>query len=86
MIILDAHNLYPETIERIIIDNTGIDDCIVFKENEKLVCEYVGAEQDNREITRKIKLLLMPYELPKVYRRIAEIAKNKNGKKLRKSG
>ncbi len=86
MIILDAHNLYPETIERIIIDNTGIDDCMVFKENEKLVCEYVGAEQDIREITRKIKPLLMPYELPKVYRRIAEIAKNKNGKKLRKSG
>ena len=86
MIILDAHNLYPETIERIIIDNTGIDDCIVFKENEKLVCEYVGAEQDNREIARKIKPLLMPYELPKVYRRIASIAKNKNGKKLRKRG
>lgn len=86
MIILDAHNLYPETIERIIIDNTGIDDCIIFKENEKLVCEYVGAEQDIREITRKIKPLLMPYELPKVYRRIAEIAKNKNGKKMRKSG
>ncbi len=84
MIVINAHNVFPEKIEKTIIDNTDIDDCIVYNENAKLICDYVGTECSYAEIVRVIKPLLMPYEMPRIYRKIVLIAKNKNGKKTRK--
>ncbi len=83
MIVIGAHNIFPETIEDTIIDKTDVDDCVIFKEDGKLICEYTAKECLDTEITRSIKPLLMPYEVPKLYRRVEAIVRNKNGKKIR---
>lgn len=31
MIVIGAHNIYPEAIEKVIMENTDVDDCIVYK-------------------------------------------------------
>lgn len=84
MFIIDAHNVYPETVEQTITDNTDIADCLVYKDAEKLACDYFSAGEINKaEIIRSIKPLLLPYEIPKTYRRVKIIPQNANGKKER---
>lgn len=86
MYIIDAHNVYPEIVEQTITDNTDIADCLVYKDAEKLACDYVSACEINKtEIIRSIKPLLLPYEIPKTYRRVKIIPQNANGKKVREN-
>lgn len=83
MIVVGAHNVYPESVEKVIIENANVDDCIVFMEDGKLVCEFVGQSKTPLTIIRSIKSLLMPYEVPKVFRKIDAILRNGNDKKPR---
>ena len=86
LIVIDAHNIYPEAVEQTIIENTAISDCLVYKDVEKLACDYFSAGEINKaEIIRSIKPLLLPYEIPKTYRRVKIIPQNANGKKVRDS-
>lgn len=84
LIVIGAHNIYPEAVEQTIIENTVISDCLVYKDAEKLACDYVSACEINKtEIIRSIQPLLLPYEIPKTYRRVKIIPQNANGKKVR---
>ena len=86
LIVIGAHNIYPEAVEQTIIENTAISDCLVYKDVEKLACDYFSAGEINKaEIIRSIKPLLLPYEIPKTYRRVKIIPQNANGKKVRDS-
>ena len=86
LIVIGAHNIYPEAVEQTIIENTVISDCLVYKDAEKLACDYVSACEINKtEIIRSIQPLLLPYEIPKTYRRVKIIPQNANGKKVREN-
>ena len=86
LIVIGAHNIYPEAVEQTIIENTAVSDCLVYKDAEKLACDYVSACEINKtEIIRSIKPLLLPYEIPKTYRRVKIIPQNANGKKVREN-
>ena len=84
MIVIGAHNIYPEAIEKVIMENTDVDDCIVYKKNDTLVCDYIASKKMDIDISRVIKPLLIPYEVPKVYRNVDSISRNRSEKKLRK--
>lgn len=84
MIVIGAHNIYPEAIEKVIMENTDVDDSIVYKKNDTLVCDYIASKKMDIDISRVIKPLLIPYEVPKVYRNVDSISRNRSEKKLRK--
>lgn len=83
MIIVDSHNIYPEAVEQLIIENTEVKDCVVFKEHDKLVCSYEADNELGTDIIKTIRTKLLPYEVPRSFRRVNEIPMNKNGKKIR---
>ena len=83
MIIVDSHNIYPEAVEQLIIENTEVKDCVVFKENDKLVCFYEADNELGTYIIKTIRTKLLPYEVPRSFRRVDGIHRNKNGKKMR---
>ena len=84
MIVIGAHNIFPEVIEKTIIEKTEIIDCVVYKNETDLVCDYISKSDINQvNITKAIKSYLMPYEIPHIYRKIEKIPTNKNGKKVR---
>ena len=83
MIIVDSHNIYPEAVEQLIIENTEVKDCVVFKENDKLVCFYEADNELGTDIIKTIRTKLLPYEVPRSFRRVDGIHRNKNGKKMR---
>ena len=83
MIVLNSHNIFPETVENVIVCNTFVEDCLVYVERGKLICDYVSNAQNETEIVKIIKPLLMPYEIPKIYRKVDVIQKNGSGKKKR---
>ena len=83
MIIVDSHNIYPEAVEQLIIENTEVKDCVVFKENDKLVCFYEAGNELGTDIIKTIRTKLLPYEVPRSFRRVDGIPRNKNGKKIR---
>lgn len=86
LIVIGAHNIYPEAVEQTIIENTAISDCLVYKDVEKLACDYVTAGDINpMDVIRSLKQLLMPYEIPSTYRKVKSISRNTNGKKVRKN-
>lgn len=90
MIQINSHNIYPEVIEDIICDRTDINDCIVYKEQprgclkEKLICIYLADDVKNtKQIRKKLKNVLAPYELPEVFYKAKGDFYNNNGKKQR---
>lgn len=86
MLVVGAHNIYPETIERVIIDNTDVFDCIVYKKDGRLVCDCVASQDTMSQIIRSVNMFLMPYEVPKSFYLVESITRNKNGKKIRGNG
>ena len=84
MIVTGSHNVYPETVEQTITDNTDIADCLVYKDAVNLACDYVSPGVINpAAVIRTLKQLLLPYEIPRTYKRVKSISRNQNGKKAR---
>ena len=83
MIVIGAHNIYPEVIEKTIVDNTDVYDCMIYKFGDVLACDYVAPQRMDIEIVQVVRSLLIPYEIPKKYRRVDRISRNSNGKKQR---
>ena len=84
MIVIGAHNIYPETIENVITANTYIEDCLISKEEDHLICYYTSKiDIDPTTIIKKNKQMILPYELPKEFKRVKSIPKNQGGKKIR---
>ena len=81
MIIIHSHKIYPSDIERKIIMNTSVFDCVVVKKefgcDEKLCCLYRG---DERISANQLIDYLLPYEIPELYIKIGSYPKTSNGK------
>lgn len=84
VIIIDSHKIYPSEVERKIIDNTPIRECVVVKEeinnNEFIACLYVGDCYDEKIIKEKLKEFLLPYEIPRRFIHCNAIPRTNNGK------
>lgn len=83
MLTLNAHNIFPEKIEAVIIENSSAKDCIVKKEDGRLICCYVAEYPLTPTEKTKLRRLLMPYEIPSIFKKVDAIPKNGNGKKIR---
>ena len=89
LIIIDAHKIYPDDIERVILENTEIAECIVVGYTNAstgvvlLGCVYVSENDLSVTDNKKLGEILMPYEIPKCYHRVEELPKNQNGKVFR---
>jgi acyl-coenzyme A synthetase/AMP-(fatty) acid ligase len=83
VIIINSHKIYPNDIERQIIKTADVDECVVVKVDNNgmshLGCLYVG--KDNQvSIRRKLKDVLLPFEIPKLLVAINVLPRNSNGK------
>ena len=86
IIIVDSHKIYPEDIERLILENAGVIDCAIskFAYNgvEMIGCLYVS--ESNMDCTvsiiRNLKEKVMYYEIPKRFLRVNSIPHNIRGK------
>lgn len=83
MITVGAHNIFPEEVEACITEHTDARDCIVYKKNGVLACDYASRDEIP-DIIRKIKTHLMPHEVPKIIKRVDIIPRTLSGKKIRK--
>ena len=84
MIITGAHNVYPETVEKAVTDNSTANDCLVYMKDCVLVCDYVSDKEiDSVTVIKTLRQQLLPYEVPKRFRKVTAIPRNTNGKKMR---
>ena len=81
MIIIDSHKIYPSDVEKQIIMNTSVFDCVVVKQEfdgvDKLCCLYRG---DEPLTASKLTDYLPPYEIPKLFIKCESLPKTANGK------
>lgn len=89
LIIIDAHKIYPNDVEKAIFENTEVTECVVAGYIHastgivSLGCVYVSETDLTVVDNKKLGKILMPYEMPKCYLRVRELPKNRNGKILR---
>lgn len=84
VIIIDSHKVYPRDIERLILNNTDVTDCVVsgFTYNGAVTigCLYVSNIDCTQSIIHKLKETLMYYEIPKRFEKVDVIPHNSRGK------
>lgn len=89
LIIFEAHKIFPEEIENIILNIDGILECLVtsveYNNNKVIVCLYVGDDLSEKNIRRSLMEKLPNYEIPKRFIRCSEMPRNPNGKISRKT-
>lgn len=87
VIIINSHKIYPSEIERTIINNTDVSECVVVKveinNNEFIGCLYTGMLYEEARIKEKLNKYLLPYEVPRRFIYGDMIPKSKNGKILK---
>ena len=87
VIIIDSHKIYPSEIEKILLEQTSIEECAIVKIDinsyECLGCLYVGNKESDFEIKTILRKKLMIYEIPKYFVRCEDLPKNRNGKAIR---
>lgn len=84
LIIKNACNVYPYTIEKCILENSSVDECVAFGINdtlhgEKIVCIYSG-ECEEKELRNICKKKLLSHETPDIFKYREKLERNKNGK------
>lgn len=89
MIIIGAHNVYPDGVEDVILKYPYIKDDIVFgvKDEiygEKIVCCYISDVSIGQELKQFCRDNLAPYEVPHEFIRVDNIPLTLTGKKSRK--
>ena len=84
VMIINAHKVYPSEVERQIVANTAIEECVVVQiehNGDALIgCLYVGAEDAPKAIRAALNKKLMIYEIPKIFLRCEELPRTKTGK------
>lgn len=84
IIIVNAHKVYPGDIEHVILENEEIIDCAVsrciYNNSELIGCLYVSNMDLAVDILLKLKMIFMPYEIPKRFIRVSSIPHNERGK------
>lgn len=88
VIICDAHKVYPNDVEKFIMEDSLILDCAVSKcivnDVEVIGCLYVSDKDCPIDIVHRLKNTLMQHEIPKKYLRVERIPHNSRGKVNRK--
>ena len=83
VIIIKSHKIYPLDIETRIIANSSIVECVVVKisinDTDFTGCLYVS-ETDEVSIKRKLKDVMMAYEIPYYFVRCDSLPRTLNGK------
>lgn len=81
---LGAHKIYPSDVEKLILEDENIFNCVVSKftynATETIGCLYVSNNDCAISIMRRLKAKLIPYEIPKRYLRVSAIPCNMRGK------
>lgn len=84
VIINDSHKVYPHDIEKTIMENTDITECVVVnaevKGQQLLCCLFVGNSELRNGIIPKLKSKLLAYEIPKVFICCDKLTRTSNGK------
>ncbi len=84
MIICNAHKVYPQDVEKIILEIDGISECVVAKcicdGFETIGCLYASDTDHAVSILRNLKKILMPYEIPRHFFRTDTIPLTIRGK------
>lgn len=84
VIICNAHKVYPQDVEKLILEIDGISECVVAKcicdDVETIGCLYVSNTDHAVSILRYLKKFLMPYEIPRHFIRTNSIPYNTRGK------
>lgn len=83
MITVDSHNIYPNDIEELIINECDVTDCVVVKisnrQCEYIACLYAG-EDTGVKIRHTLNDCLPAFEIPRKFVRCDSIPYNSNGK------
>lgn len=83
VIIIDSHKMYPNDIENTILKLADVDECVVVKVEKNgiscLGCLYVGKDNE-MSIRHKLKDVLHPHEIPKMFVSCDTLPSNVNGK------
>lgn len=89
-----GHNVFPYTVESVILKNKYVKECVVFMTqvmdsknacHNCLACIYSGNSPVSRkEFIKLCKSMLADYEIPKIFIFVNDIPKNGNGKIDRK--
>ena len=86
----DAHKIFPEDVERCILNEVNVDDCIVVGENVdgevSLVCYYQADHILSNSEIKKLRKRLAVYEIPRKFCRVDKIPQGFNGKKVHSDG
>ena len=89
VIICDAHKIYPTDVEKMILEDPSISDCVVSQCTvngiEMIGCLYISDKDCAIGIVRRIKDRLAQYEIPKRYLKTEAIPHNNRGKVDRKA-
>lgn len=89
MIITSSHNVMPADIETVVLQLEGIDDCIVFAEDDdvlgqRIICAYISESiTDNNRLRAWCSERLSAWQVPKNFYRWPSIPVNSNGKRSR---
>lgn len=80
-ILINSHLIYPAHIEDIISNYPGIDECIVVKNQDNLICYYTSDKTiNNSQIQKYCMQKLAIYEIPKEYFHVESIPRTDLGK------
>lgn len=87
MMINNSQNICPEEIEKHIINNEDVEDCIILLKNDtclqKVICFYVSKEDISQILDAYCVFNLEYYEVPDKYIKIDRIPKTDSGEKIR---
>ena len=84
ILIINSHKVYPVDVEKIIVYNFDVSECIVTKcvvdNKEILGCLYVSNFDYSNTFSKKLNKKLPSYEIPKFFIKVSYIPKNEFGK------
>ena len=84
VIILDSHKIYPGEVEKQIVSHVNVAECVVtaieYRGTSIICCVYSAEHEIDHGIKRRLRGVLMPYEIPNLFVRINEIPRTRNGK------
>ena len=84
VIFLDSHKIYPSEVEKHIVSLANVAECAVTAieccGTSIICCAYSAEHEIDHGIKRRLRSVLMPYEIPNLFVRINEIPRTRNGK------
>ena len=84
VIIIDSHKVYPSEVEKQIVEQSDVKECIVAKVelngNEFIGCLYASEKEIDRDIKEKLKSKLLTYEIPRYFLKCDSLPRAKTGK------